>query len=241
MANNDPPEQNIVPAVASSTIILIREHKGRVQVLLSHRPAGMSFAAGAFVFPGGKVEMADQMPVTSKTILSAEQIGLRRAGVRELREETGLDLMVGEGDEVSVLENMIPFAHWITPEMMPKRFNTYFYLCGAPDNQDHQKQNDEAISNEWHYPEDVLAQGERGEVYMMFPTILNLQLFVGLKSLKEAMNMGRNRKVVPVLPKPFKKQDNIWVSIPKEAGYWVTEVPRSDLMRELKDAEKRKK
>jgi 8-oxo-dGTP pyrophosphatase MutT (NUDIX family) len=231
-------KHEVAPAIPSATIILIREHKGRVEVLLSHRPAGMSFAAGAFVFPGGKVEMADQMPVTSKTTLSTEQIGLRRAAIRELKEETGLDLRANNEDEVSVFENMIYFAHWITPEMAPKRFDTHFYLCVAPDDQNHHEHSDEVITNEWHAPEEVLAQSARGEVSAMFPTRLNIQLFVGLKTIEEALAMGRSRNVIPIMPKPFMKEQEVWVSIPIESGYAITEVARRDLENEFKAAQR---
>jgi len=36
---------------------------------------------------------------------------------------------------VLALDELMPYAHWITPEGMPKRFDTWFFLAAAPPEQ----------------------------------------------------------------------------------------------------------
>ena len=45
-----------------------------------------------------------------------------------------LDVVNGNG-LVLALDALVPYAHWITPEGMPKRFDTWFFLAAAPPDQ----------------------------------------------------------------------------------------------------------
>jgi len=90
----------------SSTIILVRDRKKlaneTIETLMVQRSAKMGFAAGAIVFPGGKVDEADQAWVRSyfqddlNIELSIEDQFLQRvtqiAAIRELFEEAGIIL-----------------------------------------------------------------------------------------------------------------------------------------------------
>jgi 8-oxo-dGTP pyrophosphatase MutT (NUDIX family) len=52
----------IVEPIAAATVVLVRSVEDGIEVLLTERPATMSFAAGATVFPGGRVDPADGDP-----------------------------------------------------------------------------------------------------------------------------------------------------------------------------------
>src|SRR4051812_40989620 len=46
--------------------------------------------------------------------------------------ETAFDRILVQHDLVLALDLLVPYAHWITPEKMPKRFDTWFFLAAAP-------------------------------------------------------------------------------------------------------------
>ena len=94
---------------------------GDVEVLLVQRNSRASFMAGAYVFPGGRVDPAD-LETAAKSASASEPVPLtaaRHAAARELEEEVGL--VVGD------LSQLQRFAHWITPSAEPKRFDTEFF------------------------------------------------------------------------------------------------------------------
>ena len=82
-----------------------------------HRHARMPFAPSMVVFPGGRVDPADDDLIRS----SADPI--RRCAIRETTEETGV--VLAETD-------LHPWAHWITPEIEPRRYDTWFFVAAMP-------------------------------------------------------------------------------------------------------------
>ena len=93
-------------------MILLRDGTSGIETYLLHRHARMRFAASMVVFPGGGLEPADENWADP----------IRRCAVRETEEETGVVL---DPDELR------PWAHWITPEFEPRRYDTYFYVGGT--------------------------------------------------------------------------------------------------------------
>lgn len=128
------------------------------EVLLIERPDRGSFA-GAWVFPGGKVEASDR-----RTPDEDEETVARRAGVRETREETGLDLDETELVTVSV---------WDPPPGIALRIRTWFFAVRAPRG-DVALAEAEAVAASWTRPADMLARHGRGEVTLYPPTWVTL-------------------------------------------------------------------
>lgn len=66
----------------SATVLLLREQGSRLEVLMTRRHGGMSFMAGLWVYPGGKVDPADMSPealgrLTTEARLRCEEIVTR--------------------------------------------------------------------------------------------------------------------------------------------------------------------
>ena len=83
------------PLVPAATAVLLRDQDSDVETLLLRRSADLAFAGGRWVFPGGRVDPADSGDHADgdvDTELGAE----RRAAVREIWEEAGLELTPGE-------------------------------------------------------------------------------------------------------------------------------------------------
>src|SRR4029077_10872519 len=121
--------------------------------LLVERARGMAFAAGAFVFPGGRIDPADRA--------LAEEIGIEAAvgaAVRETVEETaipvGLVPTPPEQDAKSLqhalvadqpfaqllratglgigIDALTPYARWVPKFHAVRRFDTLFYIARCP-------------------------------------------------------------------------------------------------------------
>ena len=120
-------------------------------------------------------------------------------------------------------DKLTHFAHWITPDMMPKRFDTHFYLAEAP--ADHLAVHDghESVDSVWISPQDAMKGAKEGTYTIIFPTLMNVELLGESGSVAAAMDDAVNRPLVPVLPWTEKREDGNYLCIPAEAPYSVVE------------------
>ncbi len=125
-------------------------------------------------------------------------------------------------DLVLHLDRLQHFSHWITPEMMPKRFDTHFYLAVAP--ADHLAVHDghESVDSVWITPAQALEAAASGERTIIFPTRLNIEMLSQSNSVTQALEHARQRQIVTVTPWTEKREDGMYLCIPAEAGYRVS-------------------
>ena len=99
-------------------------------------------------------------------------------------------------------DRLTHFAHWITPPMVPKRFDTHFFLALAPD--DHVARHDghESVDSVWIRPADVLAEAESGKRTVIFPTLRNIEK-LGRHSTPEAAIAAAAETSPPVTVLPW--------------------------------------
>jgi 8-oxo-dGTP pyrophosphatase MutT (NUDIX family) len=118
---------------------------------------------------------------------------------------------------------LVHFAHWVTPPMMPKRFDTHFFLAAAP--ADHLAVHDglESVDSVWIRPGDVLEQAARGERTVIFPTLRNVEKLAAYDTVADALTATSASTVVRVEPWTEQRQDGTYLCIPTEAGYAVCE------------------
>lgn len=121
-------------------------------------------------------------------------------------------------------ELMVPFAHWITPEGMPKRFDTHFYLVAAPVEQLGLHDGRESVEGFWVTPQQALRDAEAGVRSVVFPTRMNLLKLAGYRTVAEAVATCRATPVVTVLPRIEQTATSHTLHIPEAAGYGVTSV-----------------
>lgn len=120
------------------------------------------------------------------------------------------------------------FAHWITPEMMPKRFDTYFYMARAP--QDHIGLHDgsESVDSIWITAKQALADADAKKRTVIFPTRMNIEKFAKRKSVDDAL--AQCGDVVTVTPFIEKEGEKSFLRIQANAGYGD---PKEDVTRGL--------
>lgn len=92
------------------------------------------------------------------------------------------------------------FAHWITPEGMPKRFDTHFFLITAPAEQQAAHDRLETSEGIWIAPAEALVRFERGGFPLVFATIHQLRELAAFGSVKEALESTATQHVPTRIP-----------------------------------------
>jgi 8-oxo-dGTP pyrophosphatase MutT (NUDIX family) len=92
------------------------------------------------------------------------------------------------------------FAHWITPEGMPKRFDTHFFVTTAPAEQQAAHDRLETSEGVWIAPAEALARSELGEFPLVFATIHQLHDLAAFGSVQEALASTTTQYVAPRIP-----------------------------------------
>ena len=117
------------------------------------------------------------------------------------------------------LDELVPYAHWITPEGMPKRFDTWFFLAAAPPDQLGAHDGRESTDSIWVSPREALQGGENGRFKLPFPTTRNLIKLGKEGSVGQALNAARGKPIVTVMPVVTRLNGGRQLRIPREAGY----------------------
>ena len=126
-------------------------------------------------------------------------------------------------------ESLIPFAHWITPDLMPKRFDTRFYLAAVPDGHQGIHDGNESVDSLWISPKQAIEDCLSEKRTIIFPTRMNLEKLRNSKTVEEALSNARKQRIVTVIPKLEKTGDSVFLTIPKEAGYGDVKEPLENL------------
>ncbi|MBW2280424.1 MAG: NUDIX hydrolase [Deltaproteobacteria bacterium] len=136
-----------------------------------------------------------------------------QAGSRSFR-----DLVESE-DLILAADRLAVHGHWITPEAVPRRFDTLFFATLAPPGQLAAHDGVESTDHVWTRPENALEQGREGKLRIIFPTACTLETLVGFDTAEAALAAARERPVVPCLPVFVEKDGERRLTIPEEAGY----------------------
>lgn len=194
-----PLARTVVEPRPAVSVIPVRDAAMGLEVFVQHRQATMDFAAGAVVFPGGRCDAADtvagaRIPLpadvvedhvrrwaeTSAGAGAREARTLLATGLRELQEETG---MVAEPTA------LVPWDRWVTPEIVPKRFDVAFYVLHVPRDAASQPEHSttEATHSGWESVTGLLAGLGTGRVTMLTPTRVIVEELAGLGSVDAIM------------------------------------------------------
>ena len=156
----------------------------------------------------------------SNSLVSGERLaGLEHYQFPLSKGELTIGEFLEKEDLVLHLDRLHNFAHWVTPEMMPKRFDTHFYLAVAP--ADHLAIHDghESVDSVWIKPEQALQEAADGQRTIIFPTRLNIEMLSRSHSVAEALSDADKRDIVTVIPWTEKKEDGLYLCIQPESGY----------------------
>jgi 8-oxo-dGTP pyrophosphatase MutT (NUDIX family) len=160
-------------------------------------------------------------PKGSKSLVDAKRAGEIEASSRAALCEgkTTFLKVLGDNGMLLALDELVPYAHWITPEGAPKRFDTWFFLAAAPPAQLGGHDGKESTASIWLSPREALAGSESGRFKLPFPTTRNLIRLGKQTSVKAALDDSRGKPVVTVMPVVTKLDGRRQLRIPLEAGY----------------------
>lgn len=170
----------------AATILLGRDGEDGFEILLLKRNKALAFAAGLWVFPGGKIESFE----IEKSENELEAASL--AAIRETMEEA--DIEIDSND-------LVFFSHWTTPEIQPRRFAAWFFFANVNNINSDVKIDDSEIKDHiWIAPQAALDKVKRGDLAMMPPTLISLQLIRKCQSAKEAYDLLNQFEPIFILP-----------------------------------------
>ena len=242
-------DDDLPEAIPAATLILMRPAAGGgpPEMLMLERAETMAFAAGALVFPGGRVDPDDH--ATAARFPGLADAAARIAAIRETIEETGVAPALGSVADAAALREALadgepfapllerlglsldlgaltPFARWCPNFREARRFDTLFYLAEAPSGEpSHSADETESVHTFWASAADVLAGIEAGRAKAIFPTRRNLERLAGFTSLDEARADAARHPVRQITPWVEERGGRRFVCIPEGIGYPVTAEP----------------
>jgi 8-oxo-dGTP pyrophosphatase MutT (NUDIX family) len=123
-----------------------------------------------------------------------------------------VDIVTAEQLSV-VLDDVVYFSHWITPEAEPRRYDTRFFAAALPDGRTIRADEREMVDALWISPADALERFSANRLPMVFPTVRTLQELAKFGSVAEALKALRKRDVEPVLPRLVRTENGVGIVI----------------------------
>jgi 8-oxo-dGTP pyrophosphatase MutT (NUDIX family) len=137
------------------------------------------------------------------------------------RREITLREMAEREKLVFDLELLTPFAHWITPEIESKRFNTRFFVARLPEGQTPVHDNMELTESRWMTPTEAMERHEAGEIVLMPPTLKNMEELSVHRTVAELFAAARSRSIPTVLPQLFNADEEYGIKLPHDPEYTI--------------------
>lgn len=249
------PSSPVLPegAIPAATLVIMRpsDGDGPDEILMVKRSSKMAFAAGAVVFPGGRVDPDDYLVARQHGLADEADGAARVAALRETLEETGLavgwpelserdasevrqallnetllsGILAARGERLS-LESLVPFARWCPNFKEARTFDTRFYAVEAPPH-GHELTVEEAEHSHifWASARDTLGMADRGDVSVIFPTRRNLERLAQANDFSSFSAHAGQFPVELVTPWIEERDGRSHLCIPGHLGYPVTSEP----------------
>lgn len=249
------------PPIPAATLVLMRERPdGPPELLMVERAETMVFAAGAMVFPGGRVDPGDHFVAANPALVTVsddpDDAAGRVAAIRECVEEVGIavgfsappavvaELRVGlaRGEAFGALLRdagltldlaaLLPFARWLPKHRKTRRYDTRFYVAAAPADAVAAADGGESVLAMWISAEAVLADAAAERRNVIFPTARNLERLALFGSVAEVHAHVAQFPVRTMTAWTEERAGERWLRIPEGMGYPVTEMRLEPAKRE---------
>ena len=239
-------------AIPAATLIVVRDRPGGPpELLMVERAGGMAFAAGAWVFPGGRIDDADRRLGEASGIEPAAVAAIRetieetavpvgvaptpdRTTARELQDALVKDRPLADllGDLELDAGALTPFARWVPKFHAVRRFDTMFFVARCPEGEwEPRVIEGECAMAAWLTAVDLLDRDRRGEARLIFPTRRNLERLARHSSFDEIRADALAHPIDPVTPWVEERDGERFITIPDHLGYPVTQEKLDGLWR----------
>jgi 8-oxo-dGTP pyrophosphatase MutT (NUDIX family) len=208
-----------IPRPAATVVVARPSSRETFDILMVRRNDNAAFMGGAYVFPGGRVDATDEAsaaatpsPVSARFVDLTplrEQV-FRQAAVRELREEASV---------VVNPDALVPFAHWVTPEVETRRYDTRFFLVEMPVGQEARHDQDETTDLLWVSPHDAIVKCLAHEIMLPPPTWTTLKQFARFSSLTTALAWANSLRIVRVQPAFLRDEQRTMLTLPGDPSH----------------------
>jgi len=241
-------------AIPAATLILVRDRSdGPAELLMVERAGGMAFAAGALVFPGGRIDDADRGLAAA---IGADPAAV--AAIRETVEETAVpvglspppdanatlgiqDALIADRAFADILDEtglsidaaaLTPFARWVPKFHAVRRFDTMFFVARCPSG-DWQPRvvEGECAGAYWLTAAEILERDRRGEARLIFPTRRTLERLAQHSSFEQIRADALAFPIEPVTPWVEETGGERFITIPAHLGFPVTQEKLDGLWR----------
>ena len=112
------------------------------------------------------------------------------------------------------LDALVLFAHWVTPPIDSRQFDTRFFMTRVPPHQTPAHDDTETTHSLWVRPADAIAQSVRQEIVLPPPTWSTLRELEPFASVEEALSWARRRRVVRRMPKAIEQDGHRMLLLP---------------------------
>lgn len=226
----------------AATVVVLREGAQGPEILMLKRSKQAGFFPHAWVFPGGRVDAADEVARSTGSTagLPPGDDHFAVAAIRETFEEAGVWMGAGEatpelraalndrtatlGDVpelVADLGRLAVWSWWITPEAEPKRYDTRFFvaLLRAQEAEAAVHDDIETVSSIWITPADALERSMGGDFFLAPPTFRTLEEMAEYPTGEAILAAARLRKVRPVMPRLEISDGGVCIVLPGDESY----------------------
>ena len=136
-----------------------------------------------------------------------------------IENEVDFDQIIEWEDLLLSDDSLTYFAHWITPEISPIRFDTHFFLARAPEGQVLTHDKVETVEGRWITPKRALELYKNGKFELPLPTLCTLEKLRSFHSIDEAITYFQDRPIPTVMPHFTQIEDRPTILLPGDPEY----------------------
>jgi 8-oxo-dGTP pyrophosphatase MutT (NUDIX family) len=145
---------------------------------------------------------------------AADQERLKQDRARVHDAQTTLRAVIERERLRLALDALVLFAHWVTPPVDTRQFDTRFFMTRVPPHQTPAHDDTETTHSLWARPTDAIAQSMKGEIVLPPPTWSTLRELEPFESVKDALAWARRRTVVRRMPKAIEQDGHRMLLLP---------------------------